>query len=73
MAERIRATVATRWAAGPAEPLPAVTASIGIATYPADGASQEHLIRAADEAVYAAKRGGGDQVRVAPTAARTSP
>ncbi|HTY98813.1 MAG TPA: EAL domain-containing protein, partial [Rhodocyclaceae bacterium] len=41
----------------------AVTASIGVAVYPADGRSKEALMRAADSAMYAAKRGGGDDIR----------
>lgn len=65
MAERIRTTLAIQWTFGAAERLPSVTTSIGIATYPADAGSQEELIRAADDAVYAAKRAGGDQTRVA--------
>jgi diguanylate cyclase (GGDEF)-like protein len=66
MAERIRASLAMQWGFGAAEWLPRVTTSIGIATYPDDADSQEELIRAADDAVYAAKRAGGDQTRVAP-------
>jgi len=40
-----------------------ITASFGIASLPDDEATtSEHLIRAADEALYAAKRGGRNQV-----------
>ena len=40
-----------------------LTASFGIASLPGDGlASSEALIRAADEALYAAKRGGKNSV-----------
>ena len=35
-----------------------VGASIGLAMFPPNGDSREHLIRAADEAMYSAKRGG---------------
>ena len=43
----------------------AVTASIGYATYPADGASAEEVLLAADRAAYVAKRAGGDRVATA--------
>jgi diguanylate cyclase (GGDEF)-like protein len=36
--------------------------SIGIATYPVHGATREDLLRAADEAMYAAKTQGRDRV-----------
>lgn len=38
--------------------LPSVTASIGIALFPTDGTVPQDLMRAADEALYAAKAGG---------------
>ena len=47
---------------------PQVTVSIGLASYPADGRDGDALVRAADEALYASKRGGRNRV----TAARTS-
>ncbi|MEM9696365.1 MAG: GGDEF domain-containing protein, partial [Myxococcota bacterium] len=37
------------------------TCSVGIATYPDAGASWEALFAAADEALYASKRGGRNQ------------
>ncbi|MBL8310997.1 MAG: EAL domain-containing protein [Burkholderiales bacterium] len=40
-----------------------VTASIGVAIYPDDGASSELLLQHADGAMYAAKAGGRDGVR----------
>ncbi|HVU75076.1 MAG TPA: diguanylate cyclase [Mycobacteriales bacterium] len=46
------------------EPL-SVTVSIGVAVYPEHGASGAALLRAADEALYEAKRAGRDAVRVA--------
>jgi diguanylate cyclase (GGDEF)-like protein len=43
-----------------------LTASIGIATYPDNGASIQELVAAADAALYAAKRGGRNRVSDAP-------
>jgi diguanylate cyclase (GGDEF)-like protein len=45
--------------------MPRVTLSVGIATYPEDGASKEDLISAADVALYAAKEKGRNRVEVA--------
>ena len=41
-----------------------VTASIGIASFPEQGSRLEELIRAADVAMYQAKRSGRDQVKL---------
>ena len=41
------------------------TISCGVAAYPKHGDSSAVLIRRADEALYAAKRGGRDQVSTA--------
>ena len=41
--------------------LPAVTLSLGIASFPIDGTEVEDLIRKADAAMYAAKRAGRNQ------------
>jgi diguanylate cyclase (GGDEF)-like protein len=41
-----------------------VTASLGVALYPDHGGSAEALMRAADRALYEAKRAGRDQVRI---------
>lgn len=63
MAERIREAVA-------AEPIAAggkalrVTISLGLACYPLHGDGRELLLELADQALYAAKRGGRNQVRV---------
>lgn len=42
-----------------------VTASLGVATWGVNGTCRETLIAAADQALYAAKEGGRNQVRVA--------
>jgi diguanylate cyclase (GGDEF)-like protein/PAS domain S-box-containing protein len=44
--------------------LPAASVSIGVAQWPDHAASPEDLIRAADHALYSAKRGGRDRVGV---------
>ncbi|HVT21952.1 MAG TPA: GGDEF domain-containing protein [Mycobacteriales bacterium] len=42
-----------------------VTASVGVATFPYDGADAAALLRSADRALYAAKRAGRNRVRSA--------
>jgi len=42
--------------------LGAVTLSIGIAVFPEHGDSAEHLLKAADDALYRAKEGGRDRI-----------
>ena len=63
IAERIRAAL------GPvfqlAEQSIPMSASIGVAIFPADGEDGEQLARAADRAMYRAKQAGGNQTRVA--------
>jgi diguanylate cyclase (GGDEF)-like protein len=39
-----------------------VTASLGVATFPVDAQSEDGLVAAADEALYASKHGGRNQV-----------
>ncbi len=41
-----------------------VTCSIGVAQYPTQAADGPSLFKAADEALYTAKRGGRNQVRI---------
>lgn len=50
-----------------------VTVSMGLATYPDHGANVEKLLKAADQALYAAKENGRNQVRVAGEAHCASP
>ena len=59
IADRFRKRVA-----GITEPVP-VTASVGVATFPQDGASAKDIIKAADDALYESKRSGRDRVTVA--------
>ncbi|HYA47511.1 MAG TPA: diguanylate cyclase, partial [Burkholderiales bacterium] len=44
--------------------LAGVTASLGIALYPGHAGDAESLMRAADRALYDAKRAGRDQVKL---------
>lgn len=46
--------------------LPPVTISIGLAAFPNHGSSPDELIAAADSALYLAKEGGRNQVKVGP-------
>jgi len=48
-----------------------LTASIGVASFPAHAASRAELFRAADDALFAAKRGGRNRVCVADRAVAT--
>jgi predicted signal transduction protein with EAL and GGDEF domain len=43
-----------------------LTASVGVAAHPSCGSNLDGLIRAADNALYAAKDGGRDRVVAAP-------
>jgi two-component system, cell cycle response regulator len=56
VAERLRKSISTVKAAAP------VTASGGVATYPAHATDMGSLIKAADEALYESKRAGRDRV-----------
>ncbi len=42
-----------------------VTASVGVATFPEDGSDEEEVTRAADRAMYSAKKSGKNNVRFA--------
>jgi diguanylate cyclase (GGDEF)-like protein len=51
----------------------AISVSIGVATFAEDGVDAEALVRAADTALYAAKRAGRNRVVLATSAAASSP
>ncbi len=49
-----------------------VTVSVGCSSFPGDGTTSDDLIRAADRAMYVAKRAGGDRAALARDESRTS-
>lgn len=61
-AEDIRAAVEGMRVRHLGSELPKVTVSIGVAGFPVDGSAPEELLRAADEALYRAKRNGRNRV-----------
>lgn len=63
VAERIRRTVAESMTATPHGDTIQVTVSIGLAAFPRDGDTPAQIIKAADEALYAAKQEGRNLVR----------
>lgn len=69
VAERVRAALEARTILGPNGASVAVTASLGVATFPEHG-SPEALFRAADAALYEAKRTGKNRVVAAGEPAR---
>ncbi|MEE9500150.1 MAG: sensor domain-containing diguanylate cyclase [Candidatus Omnitrophota bacterium] len=65
IAERLKKEVKDTWAAGELAPgVPPLTISIGISTFPVDGADKDNLIHKADIALYEAKRRGKNKVCV---------
>ena len=61
VAERVRERITSRmWAKGLS-----FTASFGLATWPGDGATADELCNAVDQALYYAKRTGGNRIQVA--------
>ncbi len=65
LAEKLRATIEQTEIAGLSGGL---TASFGVATLPDHAASGEHLLRAADRALYAAKNAGRNRVELVSSA-----
>lgn len=63
LAEHMRKMVEEKILAGAGELN--VTCSLGIACYPHDATEREKLLACADHAMYAAKRLGRNQVRIA--------
>ncbi len=63
VADRMRDIIATHPIPIPPGNSISLTVSIGVATFPEDGDSEEKLIGAADRALYAAKQAGRNQVR----------
>jgi len=57
VAERVRKRIASEVGSGRIQ----ITASLGMASWPADGIESEAIIAAADAALYQAKRGGGNR------------
>ena len=62
VAERVRERAAAHDFSEAAARAGRITVSIGVATFPDDGADSEALVRAADVALYAAKRAGRDRM-----------
>jgi diguanylate cyclase (GGDEF)-like protein len=64
LAESLRETIGSRNVLHDGVALPPVTVSIGVAVYPEHGRDPATLLRAADEAMYAAKQQGRNRVSV---------
>ncbi|MFQ5877376.1 MAG: diguanylate cyclase [Acidobacteriota bacterium] len=67
LADRVRrATEAHRFADGQSRRTVAITVSVGVATYPTNDRVRlpQELVKAADDALYAAKRGGRNRTQV---------
>lgn len=63
LAERLQKAVASHaFPYRESQPLGAVTASIGVASFPQDGRSLDEVLKRADEALYASKENGRNQV-----------
>jgi len=64
-AEELRVAVARQLSVPPGAGVPPVTVSLGVALHPLHGAAADELVRAADEALYRAKRSGRNRVEIA--------
>jgi len=64
VAERIRSSIAGGVFGPPGSPT-SITASVGVASFPAHAASADELVEAADRAVYLAKERGKNRVEMA--------
>ncbi len=62
IAERIRLAIAKETVILPSLQKIGMTASLGVATFPSDAETKEHLIKQADQALYIAKSLGRNQV-----------
>ncbi len=63
LAERIRETVATTvFPFGEFQPLGKISISMGVASFPEDGALSQDVLEAADQGVYYSKKNGRNQV-----------
>jgi diguanylate cyclase (GGDEF)-like protein len=66
VAERIRKAVMTMVVPSNTEkPLPQLTVSVGVATFPEHGETLEEVIQSADKALYESKRNGRNRVTLA--------
>jgi diguanylate cyclase (GGDEF)-like protein len=63
--ERLRQQVTAMQLAFRGEPLPPISISVGVATYPDVASDAPDLLRMADRALYQAKRAGRNQVQLA--------
>ncbi len=65
IADRIRLAIAEEAVVLPSLQQIEMTASLGVATFPADAQTKEHLIKQADQALYSAKTSGRNRVHQA--------
>jgi len=63
IAERVRANVEKyQFSSVPDQPIQRLTVSVGVSSFPDDGNAKAELIKAADQALYEAKRQGKNRV-----------